>query len=79
VSFVQELEEGGEQGAYDQPVFLRLAMAAGTANHALSTNPEDWEKYGTYIVDYIHIYQHQGDKLYTKNLKDSSWNTYIVD
>lgn len=79
VSFVQELKEGGEQGAYDQPVFLRLAMAAGTANHALSTNPEDWEKYGTYIVDYIHIYQHQGDKLYTKNLKDSSWNTYIVD
>lgn len=79
VSFVQKLNEGGEQEAYDQPVFLRIAMAAGTANHALSSNPEDWNKYGSYIIDYVHIYQHQGDKLYTKKLNDSNWNTFIVD
>jgi DNA repair protein RecN (Recombination protein N) len=78
-SFVQKLNEGGEQEAYDQPVFLRIAMAAGTANHALSSNPEDWNKYGSYIIDYVHIYQHQGDKLYTKKLNDSNWNTFIVD
>ncbi len=79
VSFVQELTRGEEKHAYDQPVFLRLAMAAGTANHAISSNKEYWDKYGTYIVDYVHVYQHKGNKLYTKQLNDTNWKTYVVE
>lgn len=79
VSLVQPLREGAEQHAYDQPVFLRLAMAAGTKNHSISSNYDDWNYYSKYIVDYIHVYQHKGNVLYTKALKDAKWNTYVVE
>ena len=77
VSLVQNLREGAEQSAYDQPVFLRLAMAFGTENHSISGSEEDLKNFNKYIVDYIHIYQHKGDKLYTKN--GSGWNVTVID
>ncbi len=75
----QILNEGAEQAAYDQPVFLRLAMAAGTQNHPISSNPDDWNNFSTYMVDYVHIYQHKGNILYTKNRSDADWNVSVVD
>ena len=76
----QPLREGGEQLAYDQPVFMRLAMAAGTKNYPVTDDIDSWTKYNKYIVDYIHIYQHKGDKIYHKKLKEPAdkWVETII-
>ena len=75
---IQDLREGAEQHAYDQSVFLRLAMAPGTNNHPVTTNPDDWQNYNKYIVDYVHVYQHKGDKIYTKPLRGDTWTETVI-
>lgn len=77
--YTEELDSPERQQAYDQPVFMRLGMAVGTANYALSTNPEDWQNYNHYMADYIHIYQRKGHKLYTKDYSATNWNVDTVE
>ena len=76
----QALREGAEQMGYDQPVFLRLGMAAGTKNHPISDDPADSAIYNQYIVDYVHIYQHKGNKIYTKPFTsgNSAWVEKVI-
>ncbi len=76
---VQELREGAEQHAYDQSVFIRLAMAPGTNGFAVTEDEESWKNYNSYIVDYVHVYQHAGDLIYTKKLSDLNWNKTVVE
>ncbi len=50
--------------ALTMPCFLKLSMACGFINHGITDDPWEWENSNKYIVDYVNIYQKEGQKLY---------------
>lgn len=81
----QALREGPEQEAYSYPQYLMLSMAAGTGEHSLTTNQDEWANTNKYIVDWVHIYQKSGQKIYTaapefadiENTDPSMWSVTV--
>lgn len=64
----QQLREGAEQIAYEQPQVIRLSMACGSGGHGQpTTDPVEWTKYNKFIADWVHIYQLKGQKIYKYN------------
>ncbi len=55
------------RAAYSTPAFLKLSMATGFTSNPLkkiTDNPEDWNNTNAYIIEYVHVYQKAGQKLY---------------
>lgn len=73
----QQLREGAEQLAYSLPMSLRLSMACGTGNHGDPTSdPYYWENTNQFINDYVHIYQVDGQELFTDYNKETGKFNY---
>ncbi len=69
------LETPGFKEAYSTPIFLRLSMATGFSGNPLgriTDNPDEWRNTNKYIVEYLHIYQKEGQFL-TNTMK--GWDT----
>ncbi len=71
-----ELDEPAMRHAYLQPTYLRLSMACGSGNHGQpTTDKNEWQNTNKYIVDWIHIYQKKGQKLFLSN--QGGWKEYV--
>lgn len=69
------LDTPGFREAYSTPIFLRLSMATGFTGNPLgriTDNPDEWKNTNKYIVDYVHIYQKEGQFM-TFSMK--GWDT----
>lgn len=65
----QQLREGPEQIAYSQPAYLKLSLACGSGNHGQpTTDPDEWTNTNKYIVDWVHIYQKDGQSLWSTDM-----------
>lgn len=65
----QQLREGPEQIAYSQPAYLKLSLACGSGNHGQpTTDPDEWADTNKYIVDWVHIYQKDGQSLWSTDM-----------
>jgi beta-glucanase (GH16 family) len=54
-----------EVDALCMPVFIRLSMACGFQSRGgITDDPWEWENTNKFIVDYVNIYQKDGQKLY---------------
>ncbi len=54
-----------EVEALNMPFFLRLSMACGfDSRGGITEDPYEWENTNKFIVDYVNIYQKEGQKLY---------------
>ncbi len=77
----QQLREGPEQIAYSQPAYLKLSLACGSGNHGQpTTDPDEWANTNKYIVDWVHIYQKDGQSLWSTDMLhgDFKKNTLIA-
>ncbi len=52
--------------AFSTPLYLRLSMALGfeSRGYIVDDNAPEWQNSNSYISDYVHIYQYEGDKTY---------------
>ncbi len=72
----QELKDPAEQHAFLQPTFLRLSMACGAGSHGQpTTDPDEWQNTNKFIVDWVHIYQKAGQKVF--RFENSKWKEYV--
>jgi beta-glucanase (GH16 family) len=72
----QELKDPAEMHAFLQPTYLRLSMACGAGSHGQpTTDPDAWKNTNKFIVDWVHIYQKAGQKIFQK--EKGKWVEYI--
>ncbi len=61
----QMFETEGEKNAYSHSAYLRLSMACGSGNHGTpTTDPDEWQNTNKLLVDYVNIYQKEGQHLW---------------
>ena len=56
--------------AFGAPAFLRLSMAVGygVRKYIVDDDAAEWTKSNKFIVDYVHVYQLEGQTMYYKDL-----------
>lgn len=52
--------------AFSTPIYLRLSMALGfeSRGYIVDDNAVEWKNSNSFINDYVHVYQYEGDKTY---------------
>ena len=57
------------KSAFSTPAFLRLSMAVGFAarEFVVPDGSKEWTESNKFIIDYVHVYQYSGQKLYKHN------------